>query len=148
MAKSTAVKTKTNELVITRVFSAPWEKVWKAWTEPELVKQWWGPKDFTTPVSQINLRVGGKLLYCMRSPEGKDYWGTGIYKELVPMERIVVTDSFADEHGNVVPGTVYGMSAGFPLEMVLKTTGSDIFLFFGNPDDCSEEFRILYDCFK
>lgn len=58
----------------------------------------------------------------MRSPEGKDYWNTGVYREIVPLERIVCTDSFADEEGNVVPATYYGMSADFPLEMLLTVT--------------------------
>lgn len=58
----------------------------------------------------------------MRSPEGKDYWGTGVYREIVQLERIVYTDSFADEKGNVVPATQYGMSAGTPLEMLVTVT--------------------------
>ena len=110
------------ELVITRVFDAPRELVWKAWTEPDRLMQWWGPKGFTAPVCQIDLRVGGKYLNCMRSPEGKDYWSTGVYREIVPLERIVCTDSFADEHGNVVPATHYGMSPDSPLEMLVTVT--------------------------
>ena len=110
------------EPVITRVFDAPRELVWKAWTEPDRLMQWWGPKGFTAPVCEIDLRVGGKYLNCMRSPEGKDYWSTGVYREIVPLERIVCTDSFADEHGNVVPATHYGMSPDFPLEMLVTVT--------------------------
>lgn len=110
------------ELVITRVFDAPRELVWKAWTEPDRLMQWWGPKGFTAPVCQIDLRVRGKYLNCMRSPEGKDYWSTGVYREIIPLERIVCTDSFADEHGNVVPATHYGMSPDFPLEMLVTVT--------------------------
>jgi len=87
------------ELVITRVFDAPRELVWKAWIDPERVRRWWGPKNFTAPVCKIDLRVGGAYLYCMRSPEGKDYWSRGVYREIVPPERIVCTDSFADEKG-------------------------------------------------
>jgi uncharacterized protein YndB with AHSA1/START domain len=99
----------TDAAVITRTFDAPRELVWQAWTEPERVMRWWGPKDFTSPACQIDLRVGGKYLFCMRSPDGQDYWSTGIYHEIEPMQRIVYTDSFADEHGNVVPPTHYGM---------------------------------------
>ena len=111
-----------DELTITRIFDAPREKVWKAWTAPEEVKKWWGPKNFTAPVSKIDLRVGGKYLSCMRGPDGKDYWSTGVYRELVPMERIVVTDSFADEKGNVVPASHYGMTGDFPLELLVTVT--------------------------
>ena len=115
-----------NELTITRIFDAPREKVWKAWTTPEEVKKWWGPKYFTAPVSKIDLRVGGKYLSCMRGSDGKDYWSTGVYRELAPMERIVVTDSFADEKGNVVPASYYGMAADFPLELLVTVTFEEL----------------------
>lgn len=119
---SIAKNTKEREIVITRIFDAPRELVWKAWTDPERVKRWWGPKGFTAPVCKIDLRVGGKYLYCMRSPEGKDYWSTGVYREIVPLERIVSTDSFADEKGNVVPASYYGMSGEWPLELLVTVT--------------------------
>ena len=102
------------ELVIRRVFDASRELVWKAWTDPERMKRWWGPKNFTAPVCKIDLRVGGAYLYCMRSPEGQDYWSTGVYREIVPQERIVCTDSFADEKGNTVPASHYGMDGDWP----------------------------------
>src|SRR3989304_7293834 len=105
------------ELTITRVFDASRKLVWKAWTDPEMFKKWWGPKGFTAPVSKIDLRVGGRYLHCMRAPDGKEYWSTGTYQEIVPMEKMVVSDSFADEKGNVVPATHYGMSSDFPSEM-------------------------------
>jgi len=119
---SPATTSTERELVIERVFDAPRELVWKAWTEPEHFERWWGPKGFTTPFCKIDLRVGGTFLYCMRSPEGKDYWGTGVYREIVPRERIVCTDSFADEKGNVVPATHYGMNSDMPLEMLVTVT--------------------------
>jgi len=65
---------------------------------------------------------GGEYLSCMRAPDGKDYWSTGVYREIVPMERIVVTDSFADEKGNVVPASHYGMTEDFPLELLVTVT--------------------------
>ena len=110
------------ELVIERIFDAPRELVFKAWTEPDRMMRWWGPKDFTTPFCKIDLRVGGTFLYCMRSPEGKDYWNTGIYREIVEPERIVCTDSFADEQGNVVPASHYEMPGDWPLEMLVTVT--------------------------
>lgn len=111
-----------SELVITRILEAPREHVWKAWTDPETFMRWWGPKGFTAPVCTIDLRPGGKYLNCMRSPDGKDYWSTGVYREVMEPERIVATDSFADEHGDVVPATHYGMSSDLPLEMLLIVT--------------------------
>lgn len=113
------------ELVITRLFDAPRKLVWKAWTDPEHFKLWWGPKDFTCPFCEMDLRVGGKYLNCMRSPESQDYWTTGVYKEIVPFERIVYTDSFADAEGNVVPATHYGMDPDFPLETLVTVTFED-----------------------
>ncbi len=110
------------KLVITRIFDAPRAVVWKAWTEPKHFMLWWGPKGFTAPFCKIDFRVGGVYHSCMRSPEGKDYWSTGVYREIVPLERIVCTDSFADVEGNVVPATYYGMSADFPLEMLVTVT--------------------------
>jgi uncharacterized protein YndB with AHSA1/START domain len=110
------------ELVITRIFDAPRELVWKAWTEPERMMRWWGPKDFTSPACKIDLRVGGKYLFCMRSPEGQEFWSTGVYREIVEPERIVCTDSFADEKGNPVPASHYGMPGDWPAELLVTVT--------------------------
>jgi uncharacterized protein YndB with AHSA1/START domain len=126
----TAGSTTQQALVIERVFDAPRELVWKAWTDPELIKQWHGPKDFTAPTIESDLRVGGKYLYCMRGPAGsdfdRDFWSTGVYREIVEPERIVATDSFADEHGNVVPASHYGMEGDMPLEMLVTVTFEDL----------------------
>lgn len=117
---------KKREVVIVRYFDAPAEQVWKAWTQPERMKQWWGPKTFTTPVARIDFLVGGKYLIDMRGPDGKDYWSTGTYKEIVPMKKIVVTDSFADENGKVVSASYYGMDPSFPLEAEVILTFEEI----------------------
>lgn len=119
-AKGSSTEERT--LVITRVFDAPRELVFKAWTEPERFKRWWGPKDFTCPFCEIDLRVGGKYLFCMRSADGKDFWSTGVYRQIVAPERLVFTDSFADPQGNVVPATHYGMGADVALEMLVTVT--------------------------
>jgi uncharacterized protein YndB with AHSA1/START domain len=105
-------------VVITRIFKAPVERVWAAWTEPEQLQKWWGPKDFTAPSASIDLRVGGKYLFCMRGKPGpdmpsQDFWSTGTYVEIVPMKKLVCDDSFADADGNVVSPGEYGM-ADFP----------------------------------
>jgi uncharacterized protein YndB with AHSA1/START domain len=118
----TATAPQTETVEITRTFRAPRELVWKAWTDREQFKRWWGPKEFTCPVCRIDLRVNGTYLNCMRSPDGTEYWSTGIYREIIPEERIVCTDSFADNEGNVVPATYYGMSEDFPLEMLITAT--------------------------
>jgi uncharacterized protein YndB with AHSA1/START domain len=106
------------DLVIERVFDAPRELVWQAWTEPEHFKQWWGPKDFTTPHCTIDLRVGGKNHICMRSPEGHNIWCLGVYVEIAPPERLVCKVYFSDEHGNVVSPTMYDCGEDWPEEVV------------------------------
>ncbi|HEV8339686.1 MAG TPA: SRPBCC domain-containing protein [bacterium] len=122
---SPATKTAEGELFITRVFDAPRELVWKAWTEPERFKRWWGPKGFTAPFCKIDLREGGTYLNSMRSAEGQEFWSTGVYREIVPIERLVYTDSFADENGNVVPASHYGLSADYPVEFLVTVTFED-----------------------
>ena len=111
-----------SELTITRTFNAPRALVWRACTEPELYRRWWGPEHFTCPAAHIDLRVGGKYLACMRSPDGQDFWSGGVYKEITPPERLVYTDCFTDADGNVVPASHYGIPGDFPLEMVVTVT--------------------------
>ena len=125
-ARNSSKKEQAEQVLITRVFDAPREVVWKAWTECERLVRWWGPKDFMTPLCKIDLRPGGMFHYCMRSPEGHDYCGKGAYREIVEPKRIVYTDSFADEEGNLVPATYYGMSADYPLEMLVTVTFEEI----------------------
>jgi len=96
-------------MVITRVFDAPRALVWKAWTDPQYVMQWWGPKGFTAPVCKIDFRVGGKFLYCMRTPDGQEGWNGGEYHEIVPHEKIVYSLYFADAKGNKVDAAQYGI---------------------------------------
>ena len=98
MTKNTV--NETERMVVTRVFDAPRELVWKAWTDPKYVMQWWGPKGFTAPVCKIDFRVGGKFLFCMRTPDGQEGWNGGEYHEIVPYEKIVSSMYFADSKGN------------------------------------------------
>lgn len=110
------------ELIITRIFDTPRKLVWKAWTDPDMFMRWWGPKGFTTPVSEIDLQVGGEYFNCMRSPEGQDFCSKGVYREVVELERLVMTDSFADKEGNMVSASYYGLSSDFPMEMQITVT--------------------------
>ena len=118
-AQNPAGDASEHEIVITRVFDAPRELVWRAWTEPELVKKWWGPASFTAPVIQIDLRVGGKYLWSMRSDGRMEFWYIGVYREIVPPELIVLTQSMSDEHGNVISD---GMPDGMAMEHLLTVT--------------------------
>jgi uncharacterized protein YndB with AHSA1/START domain len=120
--KDTSKKEETEQVLITRVFDAPRESLWKTWTECERLIRWWGPKGFTTPFCKIDFRPGGVLHNCMRSPEGRDYCGKEVYREIVEPERIVFTDFFVDEEGNPVPATHYGMSPDWPQETLVTVT--------------------------
>lgn len=113
-------------LKITRVFNAPIEVVWERWTDAEKYKCWWGPKDFTAPYAKLDVRPGGKYLSSMRDPEGREYWGTGIYKEIIEPNRIVYTDSFADEYGNIVPASYYGIGTEIPMELEVRISLEDL----------------------
>ncbi|MGZ7047748.1 MAG: SRPBCC family protein [Methanobacterium sp.] len=110
------------ELFIEREFDAPRDLVWKVWTDPDMFVQWWGPKDFTAPVARMDLRVGGEYFSCMRSPDGQDFCSKGVYREIVPSKRLVMTDSFADKEGNKVSATHYGLGEDFPMQMLIKVT--------------------------
>jgi uncharacterized protein YndB with AHSA1/START domain len=90
----------TERMVITRVFDAPRELVWKAWTDPKYVMQWWGPKGFTVADCQMDFRVGGKLLCCTKTPDGQEFWNGVEYLEIVLPEKIVSLMYFADSKGN------------------------------------------------
>ena len=116
---SNAVEKPAHEVVITRVFDAPRRLVFDVWTKPEHVVRWWGPKGYTSPSCKIDLRPGGALLLCMRSPEGQDLWSRGTFREVVVPERIVYVDSFSDEKGNRVPASHYGMPADWPEETMV-----------------------------
>jgi uncharacterized protein YndB with AHSA1/START domain len=117
----TAMSETDKELEVTRVFDAPRELVFKAWTDPEHFTKWWGPTGYTTPVCEIDPRPGGKWRCCMRTPDGADMWVTGVYREIVEPERIVCTDCFSDEDGNVLDPADLGME-GVPKVMLLTVT--------------------------
>lgn len=90
---STTVPT-DRDLVLTRIIHAPREKVFQAWTNPELLKQWFAPLPYTTPAAQMDVRPGGASLVVMRGPDGVDMPNRGVYLEVVPNERLVFTDAY------------------------------------------------------
>jgi uncharacterized protein YndB with AHSA1/START domain len=87
------------ELVLTRTIDAPRELVWAAWTNPNHVAQWWGPKGFTNPVCELDVRPGGTIRIDMRAPDGTVYPMTGIYQAIDMPERLVFTSAALDEAG-------------------------------------------------
>jgi uncharacterized protein YndB with AHSA1/START domain len=87
-------------MTLTRVFDAPGELVWRAWTDPKHLAQWFGPKQFTSSVPQLDVRIGGALRIVMRGPDGNDYPMKGTFLEVVPSERLVFSNIAVDKDGN------------------------------------------------
>jgi uncharacterized protein YndB with AHSA1/START domain len=83
------------DLVLTRIIDAPPEKLFRAWSEPELLKQWFAPLPYTTPVAELDVRPGGSNLVVMRGPDGIDMPNRGVYLEVVKNERLVFTDAYS-----------------------------------------------------
>lgn len=84
-------------LMMTRMFDAPRELVWRAWTQPEHVAKWWGPRGFSTRVEELDLRTGGAWRYVMIGPDGNEYPSQGVFREVSPPNRIVSTDEFGED---------------------------------------------------
>ena len=93
--------TEDQELVMERVFNAPRELVWRAWTEPERFASWYGPQGFTVPTCEMDFRVGTSYSLVMRSPDGWETRNTGVFREIVPLKQFVATMS-ADVHDETV----------------------------------------------
>lgn len=121
----------TKTLVIEKVFNAPVERVWKAWTDPEEYKKWWGPEGWSAPTVKIDFRVGGTFLGSMRGamePGGEEveHWSGGVYQEIIPMQKIVTTDYFTDSEGNKIDPKSFGMPGEWPDEMRVTVTFEDM----------------------
>ena len=115
MGNNPAVKTR--DLIVSRIFNAPVELVWKAWIEPEYVMKWWGPDYFTSPSAKIDFREGGTSLVCMRAPQdfgGQDFYNTWVYQKIVPMQRIEFIQNLADKDGNRIDPASVGIPSNFP----------------------------------
>ncbi len=135
------------EFVIARVFDAPRDVVFKAFTDPERMKHWWGPKGFTVIKSEMDLRVGGIYHYALRGPDGSIIWGKFVYREISAPGRIVLINSFSDEQGGT---THHPMMAAWPLEMLSIFTFEDAgsgktrFTVNWSPHNSSEKERATF----
>jgi uncharacterized protein YndB with AHSA1/START domain len=92
--------TAERELVITRILDAPRSLVFRMWTDPKHVAQWWGPNGFTNPVCEMDPRPGGAIRIVMRAPDGAEHPMIGTFREVVEPERLVFTNIAVDENGN------------------------------------------------
>ena len=86
--------TESRELVLTRVYGVPREKMFQAWSDPSLLARWWAPPGLTLPVCEVDFRTGGTFRTVMRTADGTDHAGTGVFLEVVAPERIIFTDAF------------------------------------------------------
>jgi uncharacterized protein YndB with AHSA1/START domain len=110
------------ELVVSRTFQAPRERVWQAYSEVENLKQWWGPKGFAMQVATLDFRPGGMFHYGMKTPDGKMMWGKLTYREIVPRERLVNVVAFSDENGGT---TQHPFAPVWPRELLGAMTLSE-----------------------
>jgi uncharacterized protein YndB with AHSA1/START domain len=112
--------TADRELTITRVFDAPRDLVFKAWTELERLAQWWGPEGFALPFLELDMRPGGAWRACMRGPDGTNYWQHGVCRELVPPERLVYTLIWDSDPEHEMLVTVVFVERGQKTEMTFR----------------------------
>ena len=105
--------------VISRVFDAPRERVWAAWTEVEHLRQWFNPQGFTVIAAKMDFRVGGTYHYGLRMPNGQEMWGRSVYRQIKKPERLVWVNSFSDKDGGL---GVHPMNPNWPREMLTTLT--------------------------
>lgn len=94
---------KEKSVLVSREFNAPLENVWRAYTEPELLDQWWGPAPWHAETKSMDFKVGGFWLYAMVSPENQKHWGRMNYSAIDKYKSFDMEDVFCDENGNVNP---------------------------------------------
>ena len=116
---NTAVESNARELVVTRIFDAPRELIWKTLTVPEHLEHWWGPKGMTSRVHTLELRPGGTFRYSQKTPDGREMFGKWVYREVIAPQRLVVVSSFADANENLARNP---FSPNWPLEMLGTST--------------------------
>ncbi len=122
--------TTSDSVVIERTFDAPIELIWEMWTNPEHFRAWYGPMGASIPVADMDVRVGGSrhVSMEMQTPNGlMTMWFTGEFREVVPGQRLVYTESMSDETGRVVPPSEMGMPDGHPevTEVIVELTAVD-----------------------
>jgi uncharacterized protein YndB with AHSA1/START domain len=112
--KTKAGATSGFEFIIRREFDAPLERVWTAWTDPERMAKWWGPKGFKGEIVKLDLRPGGICHYRLESPEGQEMWGKLVYREIMPLQRLMFIVAFSDEHEGIA---THPLSPGWPRQI-------------------------------
>lgn len=102
------------DMQLTRKFDATPLALWRALTDSDLMREWWGPTGFTAPVTKMDVRKGGRSLVCMRSPEGFEIYNTWTYEAVEKPNRLEFVQRFSDKAGNPMSPSAYGLPAGIP----------------------------------
>lgn len=112
----------TEDFVISRTFDAPRDLVWKMWTEPEHLAQWWGPKGCMVRVVQLDVRPGGMFHYVLSFEQGDEMWARFVYREVAPPERLIYVSGFSDAEGGLTRAPFPEIRDTFPLEILNALT--------------------------
>jgi len=142
----TATQTMTEDFVISRVFDAPRERVWKAWTSAEALAQWWGPKGCTIRVIKLDFRLGGVFHYAMAYRPGHEMYGRFVYREIAAPGRLVFINSFSDAEGGITRAPFPQLGDRWPLEVLNNMTltekdGKTTLTLRGGPINATDEER-------
>lgn len=149
--------TMTEELVISRVFNAPRDNVWKSWTEADRLEKWWGPKGCALRVVKLDLRPGGMFHYAMEFQPGHPMYGRFIYREIAAPERLVFVSSFSDENGGITRAPFPQIRDTWPLEVLNHLTlterdGKTTLTLRGGPINPTEAetktYAGMFDCMR
>lgn len=135
---------------IKRIVEGPRDLVFKAWTDPQFIMQWWGPEGFTSPFCKVDFKVGGAVRYCMKAPDGNEYWNAAIFKEIVAPEKLVMSFFFIDKDGNFVEPEFYGLGEDVPVRMKdtitfrsLSPTSTELILEREIPEEIAKKYRMI-----
>lgn len=142
-----ATEGQPKSFAITRTFAAPRATIWQAFTDPDLMKRWWGPKGAEVGHSKMDLRPGGTYHYSMRTADGKDIWGRQVYREIEPPERLVFINSFSDAEGGL---SRHPFAPTWPLELLStfelrEADGRTAFTVTWTPHYATPEERAAFD---
>lgn len=144
-----ATQTAAADFVITRVFDAPRDLVWKAWSDPQALAQWWGPKGCTIRVIKHEFRLGGVFHYAMAYQPGHEMYGRFVYREIAAPGRLVFINSFSDAEGGITRAPFPQLGDKWPLEVLNTMTltekdGKTTLTLRGGPVNATEEERATF----
>lgn len=117
------------QIEVTKIFNASLEMVWEVWVDPELVKRWWGPQHFISPVAKIDFREGGTSLVSMKAPKemgGQEFYSIWEYVKIIPLKTIEFIQNLSDKDGNKIDPTKVGMPPDFPMDIRTVVTFREV----------------------